>query len=220
MALTDEQWKYLERDWAEGGDPIKDRIDEKELAWTAIELKHHVEKLQKLWRDSHGVAVEQIPPEYVNAIFENIKSKKQIEELEKELRKKNEPLRRGHIKPGHGPCCTCQRCGKHYDDCRCDLDDLDDEIDVANTTISKLEKIIEKLPKTKDGVSIVPGMNLWTPNDIIAVCPVRVGVVSISENNDTDDFEILLVRDEEGKEWYEHADNCFSTSEAVFLANK
>lgn len=20
---------------------------------------------------------------------------------------------------GHGPCCTCQTCGKHYDDCIC-----------------------------------------------------------------------------------------------------
>ena len=27
-------------------------------------------------------------------------------------------------RPTHGPCCTCQRCGKHYDDCRCGLDEV------------------------------------------------------------------------------------------------
>ena len=81
MSLTEKQWQYLERDWAEGGDTIKDMIDEKELAWTAIELKHHVEKMQKLWRDSHGVAVGQHPPEYVNAIIETIKLNKKIQVL-------------------------------------------------------------------------------------------------------------------------------------------
>ena len=24
------------------------------------------------------------------------------------------------IKPTHGPCCTCQDCGQHYDDCVCE----------------------------------------------------------------------------------------------------
>ena len=36
---------------------------------------------------------------------------------------------RGHVRPGHGPCCTCQRCGRHYDDCRCDLDDTVDALE-------------------------------------------------------------------------------------------
>ena len=28
------------------------------------------------------------------------------------------------IKPGHGPCCTCQTCGYHHDDCVCEDNDL------------------------------------------------------------------------------------------------
>lgn len=31
--------------------------------------------------------------------------------------------------PGHGTCCTCQKCGKGYDECRCDLDDVVDELE-------------------------------------------------------------------------------------------
>ena len=31
-------------------------------------------------------------------------------------------------RPTHGPCCTCQTCGKPYDECRCDIDDLADEL--------------------------------------------------------------------------------------------
>jgi len=26
--------------------------------------------------------------------------------------------------PTHGNCCTCQQCGKHHDDCRCDFDEV------------------------------------------------------------------------------------------------
>ena len=29
-----------------------------------------------------------------------------------------------NIKPGHGPCCTCQKCGYHHDDCVCYNNDL------------------------------------------------------------------------------------------------
>lgn len=44
-----------------------------------------------------------------------------------ELKAENAKLR-GWVKPGHGPCCTCQTCGKNYDDCRCDLEDAADRI--------------------------------------------------------------------------------------------
>lgn len=30
--------------------------------------------------------------------------------------------------PTHGTCCTCQACGVGYDDCRCDLDDVADDL--------------------------------------------------------------------------------------------
>ena len=29
-----------------------------------------------------------------------------------------------HIKPGHGSCCTCQKCGYHHDDCVCQHNEL------------------------------------------------------------------------------------------------
>jgi hypothetical protein len=28
------------------------------------------------------------------------------------------------ITPGHGPCCTCQACGRHHDDCICEHNDI------------------------------------------------------------------------------------------------
>ena len=28
------------------------------------------------------------------------------------------------IKPGHGSCCTCQECGRHYDDCVCTSNEI------------------------------------------------------------------------------------------------
>ena len=30
------------------------------------------------------------------------------------------PKERKKRKPTHGPCCTCQTCGWHYDDCICE----------------------------------------------------------------------------------------------------
>jgi hypothetical protein len=32
------------------------------------------------------------------------------------------------IKPGHGPCCTCQICGYHHDDCVCNHNEMVDQI--------------------------------------------------------------------------------------------
>ena len=58
-----------------------------------------------------------------------------IAELEAELAKMKEHFRQ----PTHGPCCTCQRCGQAYEDCRCDLDDVVDELDKANARIAELE---------------------------------------------------------------------------------
>lgn len=32
-------------------------------------------------------------------------------------------------KPAHGSCCTCQTCGRDYDDCVCEHNDTLDELD-------------------------------------------------------------------------------------------
>lgn len=29
-----------------------------------------------------------------------------------------------HVKPSHGPCCTCQTCGHEHDECVCSHNDL------------------------------------------------------------------------------------------------
>lgn len=42
------------------------------------------------------------------------------------------------IKPGHGPCCTCQICGRHYDDCICGFPSED--IECAMKVVAALFK--------------------------------------------------------------------------------
>ena len=63
----------------------------------------------------------------------------EIQRLSKELA----DMKRYYRKPTHGPCCTCQRCGQHYDDCRCDLDEAADEI-------ASLKADVERLTKERD----------------------------------------------------------------------
>ncbi len=46
--------------------------------------------------------------------------------------------------PTHGPCCTCQACGQHYDDCRCDLDEVGDELTQTKSNLQKLETEIKE----------------------------------------------------------------------------
>lgn len=49
--------------------------------------------------------------------------------------------------PKHGSCCTCQVCGKHYDDCRCDERTLHEEIGALKF---QLKQVQEKLDKYED----------------------------------------------------------------------
>lgn len=50
--------------------------------------------------------------------------KKELEKLQIENNKLLAQYHKGHQHGTHGPCCTCQKCDKGYDDCRCLLDDL------------------------------------------------------------------------------------------------
>ena len=54
--------------------------------------------------------------------------------------KLKEAMERGHVKPIHGSCCTCQRCGRHYDECRCMLDDVADELEEEKKNCVSLER--------------------------------------------------------------------------------
>jgi Lar family restriction alleviation protein len=65
--------------------------------------------------------------------------RKHIAALEEELTKMKKYFR----KPTHGACCTCQKCGHSYDECRCDLDETVDELENANKRIAMLEATVE-----------------------------------------------------------------------------
>lgn len=56
--------------------------------------------------------------------------KDQLSTLTQELeRVKGEAVKWQRIRtPTHGNCCTCQACGLSHDDCRCDLDEVADEL--------------------------------------------------------------------------------------------
>ena len=58
-----------------------------------------------------------------------------IAELEGEIAK----MKKYFHKPAHGTCCTCQKCGHTYDECRCDFDEALDDLDKANARIAELE---------------------------------------------------------------------------------
>lgn len=40
--------------------------------------------------------------------------------------------------PTHGTCCTCQGCGLDHDSCRCDLDDVCDDLDQLKKAYQQL----------------------------------------------------------------------------------
>jgi hypothetical protein len=72
-----------------------------------------------------------------------------IAELEGEIAK----MKKYFHKPAHGTCCTCQKCGHTYDECRCDFDEALDDLDKANARIAELEAaqrwvpVSERLPE-------------------------------------------------------------------------
>jgi len=44
--------------------------------------------------------------------------------------------------PTHGSCCTCQACGQYYDDCRCSLDEVADELTAAQAEIAAATSLL------------------------------------------------------------------------------
>lgn len=51
-------------------------------------------------------------------------------------------MKRYYRKPTHGPCCTCQACGQHYDDCRCHLDDVADQLETEHKAHAECSKML------------------------------------------------------------------------------
>lgn len=62
-----------------------------------------------------------------------------------------EAVRRDVIKwkrirtPTHGNCCTCQSCGLDHDSCRCDLDDVADELTTVKAQLTAREVQVKEL---------------------------------------------------------------------------
>lgn len=46
--------------------------------------------------------------------------------------------------PTHGSCCTCQKCGQFYDDCRCDLDEVVDDLKQAEALAARYKAALER----------------------------------------------------------------------------
>lgn len=47
--------------------------------------------------------------------------------------------------PRHGPCCTCQLCGKHHEDCRCLADDLNDALEEMTRERDRLREALREM---------------------------------------------------------------------------
>ena len=67
-------------------------------------------------------------------------------------------------RPTHGPCCTCQHCGKFYGDCRCDLDRVADELTKAEQRIKELERERDEARKALIWFALEPEIFEGTPN--------------------------------------------------------
>jgi hypothetical protein len=78
--------------------------------------------------------------------------------------------------------------------------------------------VIERLPKTADGVPVVPGMNLWTATYRADNGPWACGVLAI--NHESHNAYELVVRDADGNEDEVEAGWCYSTREAAEQAAK
>ena len=80
------------------------------------------------------------------------------------------------------------------------------------TELLELRETVAKLPKTADGVPVVPGMNLCAPN-----VDFDFGVLAVVDDPDEPD---LNCRDVRGVEFGMDAGDCYSTKEAALAAQE
>ena len=84
---------------------------------------------------------------------------------------------------------------------------LQDQLEQAKADIERLEAIVDKLPKTADGVPITPGMKIWL----------------INQDEGQARFHAVDARDSTIKWWCGncfHPEEFYSTPEAAQAANK
>ena len=82
-----------------------------------------------------------LDPKKVWSYNERVWACARIAELEGDLKKMKEYFH----KPQHGSCCTCQKCGHIYDECRCDFDETYDENDILTARNAELEAFVNRL---------------------------------------------------------------------------
>lgn len=61
--------------------------------------------------------------------------------------------------PGHGECCTCQACGLDHDECRCDLDDVADDLEQAKRVISDAHALIFNITEPRSEGDMLPSLD-------------------------------------------------------------
>ncbi len=80
--------------------------------------------------------------------------------------------------------------------------------------VERLRAIVAKLPKTKDGVPVVPGMDVWVPgHGVWDVKPWKIKVTAI----DSDGYVSTNIG---GRPEHWHVDKCADSREAAEAAIK
>jgi len=94
-------------------------------------------------KGGHGLCYDEIRAAGADCLKEIDRLHEENERLKHEMKDLQLIIKRRKREPTHGPCCTCQICGEHHDDCRCDLDDVVDELEKAEKENTKLRKVVE-----------------------------------------------------------------------------
>lgn len=79
------------------------------------------------------------------AAYDALRARVDEREQERDAAKKETVKWQRIRQPTHGNCCTCQRCGVHHDDCRCDLDELCDEMEQLKQQLAAAQAEIARL---------------------------------------------------------------------------
>jgi hypothetical protein len=86
--------------------------------------------------------------------------------------------------------------------------------------VKRLQAIVDKLPKTADGVPVVPGMNCYFRSHPHGTTHKDAGVVCVTLSYDGDNYEAFL-RDGNGDEWWAILpEEVYSTREAAQAAKE